>query len=152
MVEISATDGNGDGNSVAASSVSVDDFAFSSTGNRGEYPSPKKPSWTERHDKTQVSPTARRANGCQNSTNDMSRSAAQASADIEKIVEQRVQARVAVVEMRMEEQMQRLEKRMEGRMKTRIDVIDEKIDKTNSMLAMLLSRELSGHENWENEI
>lgn len=48
--------------------------------------------------------------------------------------------------------MQCLEKRMEGRMKTRIDVIDEKIDKMNSMLAMLLSRELSGHENRENEI
>jgi hypothetical protein len=155
LVEISATDGNGDGSSIAASSVSVDDFAFSPTGNRGECASAKKPSWTERHNKSQVSPTARSANGCHNSTNDMSQHAkfaAPASADIEKIVEQRVQARVSVVEMRMEEQMQRLEKRMEERMKTRIDVIDEKIDKMNSMLAMLLSRELNGSEDRENEI
>jgi hypothetical protein len=155
LAEISAADGNGDGNSVAASSVSVDDFAFSPSSNRGESASAKKPSWTERHNKTQVSPTARSANGGYYSTNDTSqhaKPAAPASADIEKIVEQRVQARVCVVEMRMEEKMQRLEKRMEERMKARIDVIDEKIDKMNSMLAMLLSRELSGNENRENEI
>jgi hypothetical protein len=112
MVEISATDGNGDGNSVAASSVSVN------------------------------------VRTAQTICQDLPRRLRL----IEKIIKQRVQARVPVVEMRMEEQMQRLEKRMEGRMKTRIDVINEKIDKMNSMLAMLLSRELSGHENRENEI
>lgn len=150
LAEISAADGYGDGYSVAASSVSVDDFVASPTCNRGEYALAKKPSWSERG-KHQVSPTARSAN---EGTSRQAKPAALPSADIDKIVEQRVQARISVIEMRLEEQMQRLEKRMEERMKTKINLIDEKIDKMNSMLAMLLSREFNGcdNENRENEI
>jgi hypothetical protein len=47
----------------------------------------------------------------------------------------------------MEEQMLRLERRVEEKLNARIGMLDEKIDKMNSMLAMLLSRELSASEN-----
>ena len=144
LAEISAAGGYGDGNSPAASSVSVDDFVASPAGNRSEYALAKKPSWAARG-------TARSAN---EGTSRHAKPSALSSADIDRIVEQRVHSRLSVIEMRLEEQMQRLEKRVEERMKARIKVIDEKIDKMNSMLAMLLSRELSGigNENRENEI
>lgn len=157
LSEISAMEGNGDGYSVAASSVSGDDFGvLSPTARRSEY-SPgvgmsKKPSWNERNNKTHVSPTTLRSANGNYKASSTAKQPTMNSSEIEKIVEQRVQARVAVVEMRMEEQMQRLEKRLEERMKVRVDVIEEKIDKMNSMLAMLLSRELRGSEARENEI
>ena len=152
LTEISAVDPNGDGHSVAASSVSADEFNFTPTGRSVGGTSTKKPTWAERNRSSQVSPNVRTPNG-QYSTNGSKPSTPSAS-EIEKIIEQRVQARVSVVEMRMEEQMQRLERRMEEKLKSRIDVLDDKLDKMNSMLAMLLSRELSGspNEHRENEI
>jgi hypothetical protein len=48
LAEISAADGYGDGYSIAASSVSVDDFVVSPTYNCGEYALAKKPLWSER--------------------------------------------------------------------------------------------------------
>lgn len=160
LTEISAADPSGDGHSVAASSVSADEFNFTSpTAARSVGgASAKKPSWAERN-RPQVSPPGRNnTNGNQySSTNGGSTksSTGPSASDIEKLVEQRVQARVSVVEMRMEEQMQRLERRVEEKLKMRIDMLDEKIDKMNSMLAMLLSRELnasSGREHRDNEI
>ena len=154
LTEISAADPNGDGHSVAASSVSADEFNFSSPVMSRSVggASTKKPSWAERN-KPQVSPTARNTNGGTQYNNNSNNSASRqqpstpSAAEIEKMVEQRVKARVSVVEMRMEEQMLRLERRVEEKLNARIGMLDEKIDKMNSMLAMLLSRELSASEN-----
>ena len=160
LTEISASDPAGDGHSVAASSVSADEFNFSSPVMSRSVggSSTKKPSWAERN-KPQVSPPSRNTNGTSQYNNNNSSGSRQqpstpSAAEIEKMVEQRVKARVSVVEMRMEEQMLRLERRVEEKLNARIGMLDEKIDKMNSMLAMLLSRELGASENErrENEI
>jgi hypothetical protein len=152
LTEISATDPSGDCHSVAASSVSADEFNFTSpTGRSVGGTLTKKSTWAERN-RPQVSPTVKSTNGQYNSSGN--KPSTPSASEIEKIVEQRVQARVSVVEMRMEEQMQRLERRMEEKLKSRINVLDDKLDKMNSMLAMLLSRELSSSpsEHRDNEI
>jgi len=162
LTEISASDPGGDGHSVAASSVSGDEFNFTSPATHsrsvgGASSSAKKPSWAERS-RPQVSSSGRNSNGAQYNSNggqftpNGNKSSSPSASEIEKIVEQRVQARVSVIEMRMEEQMQRLERRMEEKLKSRIGMIDEKIDKMNSMLAMLLSRELGGGRSEHREI
>lgn len=154
LTEISAADLAGDGHSVAASSVSADEFNFTSPAARSVGgTSSKKPTWSERNRQRQNGRTTP-SNG--NQYNNGNKPSTPSPAEIEKIVEQRVQARVSVVEMRFEEQMQRLERRVEEKLKMRIDMLDEKIDKMNSMLAMLLSRELNsnsgGREHRDNEI
>lgn len=157
LTEISAANATEDGNSVAASSVSADEFNFTSptTARSIGGASAKKPSWAERN-RPQVSPVGRAGtpNGNQYNTNG-NRPSTPSASEIEKIVEQRVQSRVSVVEMRMEEQMQRLERRVEEKLKMRIDMLDSKIDQMNKMLAMLLSRELndgSSREHRDKEI
>lgn len=155
LTEISAADPSGDGHSVAASSVSADEFNFTSPVARSVGgASAKKPTWAERN-KPQVSPVPARGSNGQYNTNGNKQPSTPSASEVERIVEQRVQARVSVVEMRMEEQMQRLERRVEEKLKSRINMLDEKIDKMNSMLAMLLSRELSSSssgEHRDNEI
>jgi hypothetical protein len=159
LTEISAANPTEDGNSVAASSVSADEFNFASptTARSIGGASAKKPSWAERN-RPQVSPVGRGGgtpNGNQYNSTNGNRPSTPSASEIEKIVEQRVQSRVSVVEMRMEEQMQRLERRVEEKLKMRIDMLDSKIDQMNKMLAMLLSRELndgSSREHRDNEI
>ena len=154
LTEIAASnEGNGDNDSVAASSMSGDDFALSPTSRRNEFTPTsnylsKKPSWSERS-KPQISPSVKSAPSAYNgkSNGSSSQPKSPSPAEMEKIVEQRVQARVSVVEMRMEEQMQRLEKRMEEKMNAHVKSIETKIEKMNTLLSALVSRELSSSKN-----